>query len=63
MFGQQNMLLILLGCNLLLAINASGNTNKKQQQQNQGRQSQTKAQRSPIHKRCGEIFNANLGQF
>ncbi|EDW14061.1 uncharacterized protein LOC6572493 isoform X1 [Drosophila mojavensis] len=35
MFGQQNMLLILLGCNLLLAINASGNTNKKQQQQNQ----------------------------
>ncbi|XP_017855754.1 PREDICTED: uncharacterized protein LOC108608740 [Drosophila arizonae] len=35
MFGQQNMLLILLGCNLLVAINASGNTNKKQQQQNQ----------------------------
>ncbi|XP_017968000.1 uncharacterized protein LOC108659534 [Drosophila navojoa] len=35
MFGQKNMLLILLGCNLLLAINASSNTNKKQQQQNQ----------------------------
>ncbi|XP_023159808.2 uncharacterized protein LOC111592044 isoform X2 [Drosophila hydei] len=35
MFGLKNMFLILLGCNLLLAIGATGNKNKKQQQQNQ----------------------------
>lgn len=55
MLKLKNMLLILFGCNLLLAIYATGNT--KQQQQNQGRPWIADS------RKVWRNFNGKLGRF